>query len=579
MLKLISRYLKGPARIFAGLAPLAMLVEVLMDLQQPALMARIVDYGVANRDMAYVLRTGGLMMIYTIIGFAGGAACSIFAANAAVDLGGRLRQGLYDQVQRLSFHEIDELKSSSLITRLTNDVMQIQNMMLMMLRIMVRSPLLVIGSIFMAVLLSPKLSLLFCVVLPLISASIILVIQYSVPLYSRVQARIDQINTVMRENLLGIRVVKSFTLEQHQFERFSAANVELTGESIQAQNVTFLMMPATTLVMNLSVVAVLWFGGHMVQGQKLEIGKIMAFVNYLVQITNSLVMAVNLVMNISRSQASAVRINEVLAVEPSITSPAAAEESAGHDIEFRNVCFRYGAGGDYVLKNLSLSIREGQMIGIIGATGSGKSTLVSLIPRLYDPVAGQVMIGGVDIRKISLSELRQDIGIVMQDSLLFSGSIGSNLRFGDAAADEAALEKASTDAQAIDFIRALPDQFDSQVEQRGRNFSGGQKQRLSIARTLVKKPRILILDDSTSAIDLKTESRLRTALARRAPDQTLIVISQRIPAVMQADQIYVLDHGALVAAGVHRELLACNEIYRSIAVSQLGEEVLNRGDS
>lgn len=579
MFKLILTYLKGPARLYAIVAPLMMLLEVFMDLQQPVLMARIIDVGVARQDMAYVLQTGLHMLVLATIGLVGGAGCSIFAAMAAVGLSGELRQGLFAKVQTLSFGEIDHLTTASLITRLTNDVMQVQHMMLMMLRVMVRAPFLFLGSIVMAFLLSPRLSLIFAAILPLIAVSIVLIVRHSVPLFSAVQKRLDRVNTVMRENLLGIRVVKSFNLETAQTERFDAVNDELTTQSIRAQNITFLLMPVVTLVMNLSVVAVLWFGGRLFRQDQLELGKIMAFINYLVQITSSLLIVVNLMINISRAQASTARINEVLAMQPTIREPAEPRpmpepRQPGPAIEFRNVCFRYGTSGDLVLKDLSLQIAAGQMIGIIGATGSGKSTLISLIPRLYDGVAGQILIHGVDVRQLSLATLRRKIGLVMQDSLLFSGTIRSNLQFGDAEAADARLDHACQDAQALDFIQARPHGYDAIVEQRGRNFSGGQKQRLSIARTLLLEPDILILDDSTSAVDMITESRLRSALTHRLQGRTIIIIAQRISAVRQADRIFVLDQGAITAAGTHEELLASSEIYRSIAVTQLGEDVV-----
>ncbi|GAP15708.1 ABC-type multidrug transport system, ATPase and permease component [Longilinea arvoryzae] len=577
MLNLINKYLKGPARFFAVLAPLTMLVEVFMDLQQPTLMSDIIDVGVANGDMAYILRIGLKMVAFAVIGFIGGASCSLFACKAGVSMSGELRQALFEKIQSLSFSEIDHFKTSSLITRMTNDVIQVQNMLLMMLRIMVRSPLLCLGGIVMSYLLSPQLSLIFCVILPILIVSIYFVLLKSIPVFTQVQIRLDRVNTVMRENLLGIRVVKSLALEPKQFERFTGVNDALTEKSIQAQNMTFLLMPVVTLLMNASTVFILWAGGNMVILHNFEVGKIMAFVNYMVQITNSLMMTIGLVINISRAQASAERIDEVFATQPTIREDPRPQAPGNYDIEFRNVSFRYGQSGEPVLKNLSFTVRQGETLGIIGATGSGKSSLVNLIPRLYDVNTGQVLLGNVDIRKVGLEELRRNIGIVMQESILFWGTIQSNLCYGDENASENDLIRASADAQALDFIQALPQAFESPVEQRGRNFSGGQKQRLSIARTLLKKPKILILDDASSALDLKTESKLRAALIARARGSTLIVIAQRISAVMEADQILVLDHGEISAVGNHSELLQTSEIYRSIAVSQLGEEVVTYG--
>ena len=574
MIRLAWKHLKGRALACAVIAPLMMLVEVLMDLQQPALMARIIDVGVGGRDLTCVLATGFRMVVMAALGFVGGAACSLLAARAAVDMSGRMRQELFEKVQRLSFAEIDRLKTSSLVTRLTNDVMQMQTMVLMMLRIMVRSPLTLLGSILMSFLLSPRLSLLFCVVLPVVIVSIVLAFRRSIVVFSQVQAWLDRMNTLMRESLLGVRVVRSFTIEAQQADRFAAANDGFTDRSIRAQELTFLLLPVVTLVMNLGVVAVLWFGGRMVFSGGLEIGKVMALVNYLTQITHSLMVTVNLVVNVSRAQASTARIKEVLDAEPAVAEPAEPCVPANDDIEFEQVSLRYGQGETPVLRDLSFVIRQGETVGVIGATGSGKSSLISLIPRLYDASSGRVLIGGVDVRRMGIRELRRRVGLVMQESFLFSGSVADNLRFGNERASGEAMENAARDAQAAGFIRDLPDGYAGAVEQRGRNFSGGQKQRLSIARTLLQEPRILILDDSTSAVDLITEAGLRRDFARRMKGRTLIVVAQRITAVMDADRILVLDAGRLAASGTHAGLLRDCEIYRSIAVSQLGEGVL-----
>lgn len=574
MIKLILKNLKGSARAWAIVAPIMMLLEVIMDLQQPTLMSKIIDVGVANGNLAYVIHTGLVMIATTVIGFAGGALCSIFAARAAVSMSGEMRLRLFRHVQSFSFAEVDDFKTSSLVTRLTNDVMQMQHMLLMTLRVMVRSPFTFLGSIVMAFLLSPRLAVIFAVILPIVTCGVVIVMRQSAAVFALVQKSLDRINTIMRENLLGARVVKAFTMEADQEIRFAAANDELTDRNVRAQNITFLLLPLVTLVMNLGIVFVLWTGGGMVMEGNIEIGKIMAFINYLVQITNSLMMAVNLVVNISRAQASADRINEVIDAKPAITEPQEVRRISNFDIEFRDVSFGYRKSGALALRNISFSARQGETIGIIGATGSGKSTLACLIPRLYDVTEGQILVGGTDIRKLSLRELRMKIGIVMQESVLFSGSIEDNLRFGNEHASVDDLDRACAAAQGIEFLKTEGSGYGGSVEQRGRNFSGGQKQRFSIARTLLQNPDILILDDSTSAIDLTTESRMRKALSERMKGKTLIVIAQRISAVMSADRIIVLDAGKMQAYGTHRELIASSDIYRSIAISQLGEEAI-----
>ena len=574
MISLLKKYLKGSAIACAIIAPLCMMVEVYMDLLQPTFLSQIIDVGVANGDLHYVLTIGFKMIIVAIVGAIGGMLCSTFAAVAAMSLGERLRQGLFNKIQELSFLEIDKLKTSSLITHLTNDITQIQQMFLMSLKIAVRAPLLAIGGIFMAVRLSTKLSTVFLISIPLIVLGIVIILKKSLPLFTTVQSKIDNVNTVMRENILGIRVIKSFTLEGNENKRFNEVNDDLKESSIKSQNMNMILWPFASLIMNLSVVAILWFGGNLVNTGGLEIGKIMAFINYLTQIMFSTIMVINIMMNVSRAKASADRVNKVFNTESSIVEADNAKDINEFDIEFKNVSFRYNKNSENVLENISFKAKEGETIGIIGSTGCGKSSLVSLIPRLYDVTEGEILIGGVNIKDIKLNTLRDKIGVVLQESILFSGTIEDNLKFGNKNATREMMEESAINAQAYEFISTKEDGYQSKVEQRGKNLSGGQKQRLSIARTLIKNPKILIMDDSSSALDMATEAKLQNAIKTNMTDSTVFIIAQRISGVMDADKIIVMDEGQIVDIGTHEELLQSSEIYRSIAVSQLGEEVL-----
>lgn len=577
MLKLM-KYLKKGA-VFAIIAPLFMFLEVIMDLLQPTLMSDIIDIGVANGDMGYIFATGGKMLLFAFFGVIGGIGCMAASSVAGSIFGTQLRQSIFDKIQNFSFMEIDKLKTSSLITRVTNDVTQLQNIVLMALRIMVRSPLLCIGGIIMALSISPRLSVIFLFVIPIITVVVILVTKKAFPMFSKVQSKIDRVNEVMRENLLGVRVIKAFCGYSQESKRFGKANKELMETSIAAQNVTILMFPAITIILNFSVVAVLWFGGrlHMIGG--IEAGKIMAFINYLTQIMQSLMMSVMLFISLSRAKASADRINEVLNTKTSITENPFAKTAEHFDVEFKNVSFKYSTSGNLVLEDISFRAEEGQTIGIIGATGSGKSSLINLIPRLYDVCSGEVLIGGINVKDIKLKQLRDNIGVVLQESVLFAGTLGDNLRFGKEDADSAELEEASRAAQALEFIDTLPQKYESPVEQRGKNFSGGQKQRISIARTLVRKPHILIMDDSSSALDMTTEAKLQEALKNYMHKCTTFIIAQRISGVMYCDKILVLDGGRVSGFGTHNELLSSNDIYRNIVISQLGEEAAENGNA
>lgn len=574
-MKNLLKYFKGSAVIFAILAPLSMILEVSMDLLHPTLLSNIIDIGVAEANINYILKVGAYMIIVSILAVIGGVLCSFFASAASMRLAEDLREAIFKKVNSLSFMEIDKLKTASLITRLTNDVTQVQQMFNMALRAAVRSPLMAIGGIIMAVRLSLNLSTIFAVSIPIIIIGIIIILKKSMPLFIKVQNKLDDINLVMRENILGVRVIKSFNLEEKQKERFNKKNKELTVSSIASQNMNLVLSPFTQFIMNLSVVAVLWFGGRMVSYQTLELGKIMAFVNYMIQIMHSTVMVINLMMNFSRAKASADRINEILNMASSIKEKEDAKKLEGYDIEFRNVYFKFNEESENVLEDISFSIKEGERIGIIGPTGSGKSTIISLIPRLYDIYKGEILIGGINVKELKLKELRDNIGIVLQESLLLSGDIEGNIRFGNNFATFKEIEKSAKDAQAYEFINKKKNKYKEKVEQRAKNLSGGQKQRLSIARTLVRNPKILIMDDASSALDMKTQSKLHEAIKNRDDGATIITIAQRISAVMASDKIIVVDEGRISAIGSHDELIRNNEIYRTIAVSQLGEEVLS----
>lgn len=574
MFKLL-RYLKGPAIFYAILAPILMLLEVAMDLTLPTMLSNIVDIGIANSDINYVLTAGAKMILFAFLGLIGGVGCSIFSTIAAVNLGQNLRDGLFAKIQSLSFLELDHFKTSSLITRLTNDITQVQTMVMMGLRILVRAPLLCIGGLWMAYRLSQSLSIVFVITIPIILIFVAIVMSKSFPLFKTMQEKIDKVNNVMRENLLGVRVIKAFTMEHKQRDRFNEANDDLMSQSIRAQKIMIILNPVVMLLVNFSVIGVLWYGGYLVQDSLLETGKIMAFINYLTQIMMSMMMVIMISMNFSRAKASADRINEVFATNSSIQGNEKTAELTNYDIEFKNVSFKYHEHSEEVLKDISFKIKQGNQVGIIGGTGSGKSSLVNLIPRLYDVSEGEVLIGGQNVKTLSLSELRDKIGVVLQESILFSGTIASNFKFGYHEATQDELDDAAKDAQAMEFIQAKEDGYETVVEQRGKNLSGGQKQRVSIARTLIRDPKILILDDSSSALDMATESKLQRAIKERMKESTVIMIAQRISAVMDADQIIVLDQGEISGIGTHEELLKTNEIYRSIAISQLGEEAVN----
>ncbi len=569
----VLQYLKGSV-FLTILAPCLMVLEVIMDLLQPTLMSQIIDVGVAAGDLGYVYRTGLWMLLVAVLGFGGGAGCSLASTVACNNFGAKLRSALFAKIQTFSFREIDKFKTSSLITRMTNDITQVQMALMMFLRMMVRAPLTCLGGVVMAMRLNLRLSTIFLVAMPVLLVAILFIVRKASPMFGVMQNKIDRVNTVMRENLLGVRVVKAFVSEDKERARFNTANTDLTDWSIRAINIIMIMWPILSLIMNVSVIAVLWFGGQMTLAGEMQVGEIMAFINYLTQILMSMMMVVMLMVQTTRAKASLGRIVEVMDTQSSIADPAQPVKPQRFDVEFRDVSFAYNATDpEPVLKHISFRAEPGQTVGIIGGTGSGKSTLIGLIPRLYDVSEGQVLIGGVDVRDMALVDLRRHIGVVMQENTLFAGTVEENLRWGSPDGSREELDAAIRDAQAYEFLSTMPAGIQSEVEQRGKNFSGGQKQRLSLARTFVKNPDILILDDSTSAVDMATEARIQRSIKTKKGMLTFI-IAQRISAISDADLILVLDDGAISAMGTHRELLQDSPIYRAIAVSQLGEEAL-----
>lgn len=564
-----------PYALWCVLAPLLMVIEVIMDLLQPALMASIVDKGLMKNDLPHIISTGGIMLGVALTGMIGGVGCTVFSSIASQNFGNDLRIKLFEHIQTFSNRNLDRLKTGSLITRLTNDVVQLQTFMQMILRTFVRSPLLLIGSLVMAIRISPSLALILLAAVPLLFILLYVLIQRSFPLFARMQEKLDGVSNVLQENLSGIRVIKAFVRARHEQQRFDAANTEYTDTGIRAIRLMALNMPLMLLILNASIVAVLWFGGLQNWNGRLPVGELIAFINYVTQLLMSMMMLSNMLAFVSRAKVSGDRVNEVFATVSEITdSPAAqAEGITSGRIDFSNVSFAYDrTDKNLVLENISFTATPGETVAILGATGSGKSTLVSLIPRYYEVMSGAIAIDGMDIREMKLEHLRSRIGFVMQQSLLFSGSIRDNIRYGRPDASDAEVEQAAIAAEAHVFINTLPQGYDTLLGQRGVNLSGGQKQRLSIARALLIQPAILIMDDSTSALDAVTEARIRLLLKTELRDCTVVMIAQRVSSIIDADRILILENGRIAAQGTHQELMAGSEIYRDIRQSQLKEE-------
>lgn len=562
-----------PYRLLVVLAPLSMMMEVALDLLQPRFVQRIIDEGIARSDQGLVLKTLGLMTGTLLIAGCFGAACTFLAVRAAYRMGADLREALFRKVQSLSFADLDRVETGALITRLTSDVNQVQEMVAMMLRGMVRMPLLVLGSVVMATTIDARLGLIFAVILPVLATSLLLIMRRTFPLYRAVQRRLDVLHTVLQENLAGVRVVKAFARAPHEIGRFAAANQALVEQTTAAVRSGARTTPTMMLTLNTGIVAALWLGGHEVVAGRMQVGQVVAFINYLTQALHALMLFSNLLVQLSRAQASARRVSALLALEPSIPQVAAGArpripEPKGR-VQFEDVTFGYaGPGHDPELSQVSFQVEPGQTVAILGATGSGKSSLVQLIPRFYDVTSGRVTIDGVDVRDIPEAELRRLVSIALQESVLFSTSLRENIALGKPDASEEEIVDAARVAQAHTFIRGWPEGYDMQVGQRGVNLSGGQKQRLAIARAILPESPILILDDSTSAVDIATEARIQKSLARAARGRTRIVVAQRLSSAMQADRIIVLDDGRVVGDGTHTDLLETCAVYREIYASQ-----------
>jgi ATP-binding cassette subfamily B protein len=569
----LARFLK-PYWRWAAIAPLLMMIEVTMDLLQPRMVERIVDEGIAHLDLHLVLQTGLLMFGLAVVGACGGMSNGIFAEMTVQAFGADLREALFRKVQTFSFGNLDELETGQLITRLTNDVTQVQEALLLILRILVRAPLLLIGSLIMAIVTSPQLAFLPLILMPIELAAVVWIVNRATPLYTLVQQKLDTLNEVMQENLAGVRVVKAFVRGEHEKGRFGRANVNLTEQSVDAARLVAFMPAFMMLTMNLGVIAVLWFGGVQVTLGGMRLGQIIAFINYLTMTLFSLVMVSQLIIQLARAEASARRIAEVLESQPKVRncSDALRDVDLRGRVVFQDVTFQYdGQDADPVLKGVSFSAEPGQTVALLGTTGAGKSSLVHLIPRFYDVSSGFILIDEHNVRDLDQATLRRNIGVALQETVLFSGTIRDNIRYGRPEAPDEEVIAAAEAAQAHEFILSMPDGYDTVLGQRGVNLSGGQKQRIAIARAILLQPAILILDDSTSAVDVETETRIQHALEGIMHNRTSFVIAQRISTVLNADKILVLDDGQIAAEGTHRELLATSPIYREIYDSQLGD--------
>lgn len=569
MIKQLAAYSKKYL-LYALLCPLAVIGEVLCELRIPLLMADIVDVGIASGDISYVLKNSGVMILFALFALLCGIASVRLSVVASMGFGAELRGALFGKVQSFAFSNIDRFSTASLITRLTTDVNTIQNTFMMVIRMCVRAPVMLVCAVILAVRLNARLATVFLVAGPILAILLGIIVKVSFPRFQAMFKKFDKINSTVQENLIAIRVVKAFVRAKHEKEKFKIANDELRDASIAAEKVIIWNNPIMLITMYSCIIAIMWFGGRMIVGGTMQVGVLMTFLTYVNQILMSLMMISMIFVMMVMSKASAVRITEVLNDQVDIDDGEnAVEDVCDGSVEFKNVSFKYNENAEKnVLSDINISIKAGETIGIIGGTGSAKSTLVQLIPRLYDVTEGQVLVGGRDIREYSLTALRDAVSMVLQKNVLFSGTIKDNLRWGNPDATDEQIQAACEAAQAHDFVMSFPDGYETDLGQGGVNVSGGQKQRLCIARALLKSPKILILDDSTSAVDTATDAKIRESLKQHSPDTTVIIIAQRINSVSEADRIIVLDDGKIDDVGTNDELLARNEIYRDVYNSQ-----------
>ncbi len=556
------------------MGPLMMLTEVAGEVALPKLMSLIINNGVAGRDTGYILKTGLLMAAVVVCMAVGGILGSYFAAKASINFTTDLRRDVFKKVQQFSFANIDSFSTGSLVTRLTNDIQQVQNVLTMGLKMALRAPGMFVGALFMAFMMNGRLAAILLVVIPILSLAIGLILKTAFPRFEAMQKKLDRLNSGIQESLTNVRVVKSFVREDFEIGKFSGLNQDLRDSGMRALKIVIATMPVMMFAMNVTTLAVVWYGGNLIIGGSMPVGDLTAFTTYIVQILMSLMMLSMVFLQSSRARASLKRITEVLDTVVDLNDDQAARKELRVEkgsVEFKDVSFGYGKGGDRVLEHISFKAEPGQTIGIIGATGSGKTSLVQLIPRLYDVTEGAVLVDGVDVRDYSLKNLRNGVGMVLQKNVLFSGTIEENLRWGDEDASREELVKAAVNAQADGFVTAFKNGYHTEIGQGGAGVSGGQKQRLCIARALLKKPKILILDDSTSAVDTATEAAIRESFKNELKDTTRIIIAQRISSVQDADRILVLDDGKIIGSGTHEELLRTCRAYEEIYVTQIGE--------